>query len=40
MRGRLAERELARAVELRNIMTSLGPAYIKLGQVGGRTRGM
>lgn len=23
---------MARAVELRNIMTSLGPAYIKLGQ--------
>ncbi len=33
MRGQLKETEVARAVELRDIMTSLGPAYIKLGQV-------
>jgi len=32
IRGRLKEREVTRAIELRNIMTSLGPAYIKLGQ--------
>ncbi|KAL6749542.1 ABC1 family-domain-containing protein [Haematococcus lacustris] len=32
LRGRLQATEVARAVELRNIMTSLGPAYIKLGQ--------
>lgn len=25
---------MKRAIELRNIVTSLGPAYIKLGQVG------
>uniref|UniRef100_A0A7S3R8B9 Protein kinase domain-containing protein n=1 Tax=Dunaliella tertiolecta TaxID=3047 RepID=A0A7S3R8B9_DUNTE len=31
-RGRLKETETARAIELREIMTSLGPAYIKLGQ--------
>lgn len=30
--GRLGETEVARAIDLRNIMTSLGPAYIKLGQ--------
>ncbi|KAF5829955.1 ABC1 family-domain-containing protein [Dunaliella salina] len=32
VRGRLKETETARAIELREIMTSLGPAYIKLGQ--------
>ncbi|GFH32086.1 protein kinase domain-containing protein, partial [Haematococcus lacustris] len=32
LRGQLQATEVARAVELRNIMTSLGPAYIKLGQ--------
>ncbi len=32
LRGRLKETERARAIELREIMTSLGPAYIKLGQ--------
>ncbi|KAG2482850.1 hypothetical protein HYH03_018241 [Edaphochlamys debaryana] len=31
-RGQLRENEVARAIELRNIVTSLGPAYIKLGQ--------
>lgn len=31
-RGQLAETEVARAIELREIVTSLGPAYIKLGQ--------
>ena len=30
--GRLKESEVSRAIELRNIVTSLGPAYIKLGQ--------
>lgn len=30
--GRLKETEVSRAIDLRNIMTSLGPAYIKLGQ--------
>lgn len=30
--GRLAQTEVARAIDLRNIVTSLGPAYIKLGQ--------
>jgi aarF domain-containing kinase len=30
--GRSKENEVKRAIELRNIMTSLGPAYIKLGQ--------
>lgn len=30
--GRLRETEVSRAIDLRNIMTSLGPAYIKLGQ--------
>ncbi|GAX72999.1 hypothetical protein CEUSTIGMA_g451.t1 [Chlamydomonas eustigma] len=30
--GRLSETEVARAIDLREIMTSLGPAYIKLGQ--------
>eukprot|EP00798_Chlamydomonas_sp_ICE-L_P012411 gene12411-15603_t len=29
---KLKENEVARAIDLRNIMTSLGPAYIKLGQ--------
>jgi outer membrane protein TolC len=31
----LKQTETARAIELREIMTSLGPAYIKLGQVMG-----
>ena len=31
-KGDLAARQVQRAIELRNIMTSLGPAYIKLGQ--------
>ena len=31
-RGRLRETEVQRAIDLRNILTSLGPAYIKLGQ--------
>ncbi|EIE20315.1 ABC1-domain-containing protein [Coccomyxa subellipsoidea C-169] len=30
--GKLAETEVKRAIQLRNIVTSLGPAYIKLGQ--------
>ena len=30
--GKSKENEVRRAIELRNIMTSLGPAYIKLGQ--------
>ena len=30
--GKLADNEVARARELREIVTSLGPAYIKLGQ--------
>lgn len=30
--GRLQQTEVKRAIELRNIVTSLGPAYIKLGQ--------
>ena len=30
--GKSKENEVKRAIELRNIMTSLGPAYIKLGQ--------
>lgn len=30
--GRLKESEVKRAIELREIVTSLGPAYIKLGQ--------
>jgi aarF domain-containing kinase len=28
----LLQNEVARAIELRDIVTSLGPAYIKLGQ--------
>lgn len=32
LRGQLKQTETSRAVELREIMTSLGPAYIKLGQ--------
>ena len=32
MTGRLKETEVARAIDLREIVTSLGPAYIKLGQ--------
>ena len=32
LRGKVAENQVARAIDLRNIMTSLGPAYIKLGQ--------
>lgn len=31
-KGDLKKNEVKRAIELRNIMTSLGPAYIKLGQ--------
>ncbi|GIL68594.1 hypothetical protein Vafri_21849 [Volvox africanus] len=30
--GKLRENEVARAIQLRDIVTSLGPAYIKLGQ--------
>ena len=30
--GTLQKNEVKRAIELRNIVTSLGPAYIKLGQ--------
>ena len=30
--GRMEVNQVKRAVQLRNIMTSLGPAYIKLGQ--------
>lgn len=30
--GRLKETEVQRAIDMRNILTSLGPAYIKLGQ--------
>lgn len=30
--GRVKQNEVARAIELREIVTSLGPAYIKLGQ--------
>lgn len=30
--GKIKENEVARAIELREIVTSLGPAYIKLGQ--------
>jgi len=30
--GKLKENEIKRAIEIRNIVTSLGPAYIKLGQ--------
>lgn len=30
--GKLKDHEVKRAIELRNIVTSLGPAYIKLGQ--------
>jgi aarF domain-containing kinase len=30
--GKVDENQVKRAIELRNIMTSLGPAYIKLGQ--------
>ncbi|MEW5317018.1 MAG: hypothetical protein WDW38_008351 [Sanguina aurantia] len=30
--GRVKETEVERAIDLRNIVTSLGPAYIKLGQ--------
>jgi aarF domain-containing kinase len=33
--GRVKENEVKRAIQLREIVTSLGPAYIKLGQVGG-----
>lgn len=32
LRGRLKETEVSRAIQLRDIVTSLGPAYIKLGQ--------
>eukprot|EP00877_Chromochloris_zofingiensis_P007733 jgi/Chrzof1/3212/Cz12g16050.t1_COQ8 len=32
MTNKLKENEVSRAIELRNIVTSLGPAYIKLGQ--------
>jgi len=32
LNGRLKETEVARACDLRDIVTSLGPAYIKLGQ--------
>lgn len=32
LRGTLKENEVKHAIELRNIVTSLGPAYIKLGQ--------
>lgn len=32
LNGRLQSTEVDRAIDLRNIMTSLGPAYIKLGQ--------
>ncbi|GLJ04873.1 hypothetical protein SUGI_0005350 [Cryptomeria japonica] len=32
MTNKLKENEVARAIELREIVTSLGPAYIKLGQ--------
>jgi aarF domain-containing kinase len=35
LRNQLKQTETARAIELREIMTSLGPAYIKLGQVMG-----
>ncbi|PSC74356.1 putative aarF domain-containing kinase chloroplastic [Micractinium conductrix] len=31
-KGDLSKNEVKRAIELRNIMTSLGPAYIKIGQ--------
>lgn len=31
-RGTLKANEVKRAIEIRNIVTSLGPAYIKLGQ--------
>ena len=30
--GKIKDNEVKRAIELRNIVTSLGPAYIKLGQ--------
>jgi predicted unusual protein kinase regulating ubiquinone biosynthesis (AarF/ABC1/UbiB family) len=30
--GKLQENEVRRAIQIRNIVTSLGPAYIKLGQ--------
>lgn len=29
--GKLKENEVRRAIQIRNIVTSLGPAYIKLG---------
>ena len=32
LNGRMELNQVKRAVQLRNIMTSLGPAYIKLGQ--------
>ena len=32
LNGRMEAHQVKRAVQLRNIMTSLGPAYIKLGQ--------
>jgi aarF domain-containing kinase len=32
--GKLKDNEVKRAIQLRDIVTSLGPAYIKLGQVG------
>jgi len=32
LRGRIAENEQKRAIELRNILTELGPTYIKIGQ--------
>ena len=32
LRGTLKENEVQRAIELRDIVTSLGPAYIKIGQ--------
>jgi hypothetical protein len=33
--GRVKQNEVTRAIQLREIVTSLGPAYIKLGQVRG-----
>ena len=32
IQGKSLENQVARAIQIRNIMTSLGPAYIKLGQ--------
>lgn len=34
--GKLKDNEVKRAIQLRDIVTSLGPAYIKLGQVRAR----